>query len=227
MKKVFHKTIFNEASRRSFLKKIAAVATVFASPSCKKDPKDTIANLKVAITAEININATYTAFSEKAKDEGYRNIANMFRAAAFAETIHANNHNAVLKKLGEQEFRPTAVTPTVNSTQENLQTAIDGETYEYTEMYPGFLATAKKEDFGAAIDSFTWANLAEGNHASEFSEALRILQAIGSDEILPSKWFICEQCGGMFTNYFTKCLFCRAETDRQHYIPKVFDANTP
>ena len=226
MKRVFHKTILNKESRRSFLKKFsAAVAAVFVS-SCKDDdPKDTIINLKAAITAETNVNAIYTAYAAKAQDEGYRKISNMFRSAAYAEKIHAGNHNDVLKKLGEPEFKPTAETPTVKSTVENLLTAIASETREYQEMYPSFIATAQKEKCGAAVDSFTWASFAEQNHAGEFSEALRILEEFESEATLPAKWFICKQCGGMFKGGFTKCGICRTDADRQHYIPEVFDSS--
>ena len=225
MKRFFRKRISGE-SRRSFLKKFTAgVTAVFVSSSCSGDPEDTIANLKVAIACEINAAATYRAFSEKAREEGYRNLFNMFRAAAAAEDIHLKNHNDVLKKLCEPQYKPDAEPKPVYSTEENLQTAINGETQEYTVMYPGFLSKAKKEDCKPAVKSFTWANLAEENHASEFIEALRILKESGSDDYLPSKWFVCPQCGGMFRINSTKCLFCRAEDARQYFVLTEFDVN--
>jgi len=212
MKRVFHITIL-----------LVAVVAVFAS--CSKEPENTIVNLKVAITGEINTYATYSAFAKKADEEGYRYIANMFRAAAAAEDIHAKNHNDVLKKLGEPVFNPTAETPTVNSTAENIQATVDGETSEYTETYPGFIAIAKKEKCEDAVRSFTLANLAEENHESLFSEALRILKEPGgSDKTVSSKWWVCTQCGGLFKAPFDKCLLCKADTDRQYFIPREFFA---
>jgi len=210
MKRVFHTTIL-----------FVAVVAVFVS--CSDKHENTIANLKVAITRETNASKTYEAFAAKATEEGYRNISNMFRAVAAAEAIHIDNHNNVLKKLGEPEFMPAAETPSVNSTEENIQAAINGEDNEYTVIYPGFIATAKKENCKDAVSSFTWANLAEKNHSEQFSEALKILRTTG-DRSTPSKWFVCAQCGGIFKISFTKCLICKADTDRQYFIPKVFDA---
>ena len=210
MKRVFDMTIV-----------IVAVVAVFVS--CSDKHENTIANLKVAITGETETIAIYTAFSAKATEEGYRNIANVFRAVAAAEGIHVRNHNDVLKKLGEQEYKPTAGTPTVNGTVENIQAAIDGETHEYTVKYPSLIATAKKEKCDAAVTSFTLAKLAEENHERQFTEMLIILRE-KSDKEVPSKWFVCTQCGGIFTSPFQVCLLCKADTERQYFIPKVFDA---
>ena len=223
MKRVSHITILNKESRRSFLKKFSAAVTVVFVSSCKDDPANTIVNLKAAITTEVNANAIYTAFSAKAKEEKYWKIANMFRAAAYAEEIHAKNHNEVLKNLGEPELKPTAETPTVKSTAENLLTAINLETKEYQEIYPDFISTAQKEKCDAAVVSFTRAADAEQNHAGEFSEALRVLKDLDSEAALPSVWFVCEQCGAIFKLPFQKCGICKADTERQHFVPKVFE----
>ena len=197
---------------------LVGVVAFFVSCSDKHD--DTVANLKVAIIGEINTYATYMAFAEKAEKDGYRNIANMFRAAAAAENIHARNHNDVLKKMGEPEFiRPTAKTLTVNGTAENIQAALDGETHEFTVTYPGFIATAKKEKCDDAVRSFSLANLAEENHESQFSKALE-----EGNENVPSKWFVCTQCGGLFDEPFTKCRLCKTDSERQYFIPMEFVA---
>ena len=208
MKRIFYMTIL-----------FVVVVSVFAS--CKDDNENTIANLKVAISGEINARAKYLAFADKADEENYRSVANMFRAAAAAENIHAKTHNDVLKKMGEPELTTTAVTPTVNSTSENLRTAIDIETQEYTMTYPGFIATAKKEKCNNAVETFELANLAEENHSKHFSTALT---AIESGKTAPLVFFVCMRCGGLFTENFTKCRLCQKETDQQYYKPLVFDA---
>jgi len=79
---------------------------------------------------------------KKAKEDGYKNIAVLFEAASHSEKIHANNHKKALEELGEKpdDFKPEFE---VKSTKENLQDAINGETYEITAMYPVFIETAK------------------------------------------------------------------------------------
>lgn len=214
MKRVFNITIL-----------FTAIIAVFAS--CSKDPENTIVNLQTAIIGEINANAAYKAYQAKAEDEGYWKIANLFEAAAAAENIHVKNHKAVLKKLGEPEFVMTAALtkePIVKSTAENLQNALAIENHEYEEVYPGFIRTAQKEKCGDAVDTFTWANLAEENHSGWFEEALDVLQKTESDKTFTSVWFVCAQCGGLFKNNFSKCRFCQAETEKQYFKPLVFEA---
>src|SRR5512146_679276 len=88
-------------------------------------------NLQAAFAGESQANRKYLAFAKKAEEEGYVQVAKLFRAAAAAETIHALNH---LKALAG-----------VKSTKENLMAAIGGETYEYQQMYPPMISEAKTE----------------------------------------------------------------------------------
>lgn len=85
--------------------------------------------------------AKYAAYSKKAKEEGFLKIAKLFEATSNSEKIHANNHIAVLEKLGvkAEEVQPKFE---VKSTKENLNDAIAGESYEMTTMYPGFIKTS-------------------------------------------------------------------------------------
>jgi len=188
---------------------LIAVAVVTVSCSGGK-PQKTIDNLKAAITGESNASGTYLAFSAKAAQEGFVNIANMFAAASAAETIHVKNHNAVLVKLGEEAYAPSVGTPKVSDTAANLQAAIEGETYEYTEMYPGFLASAEEEKCDEAITSFTWANDAEAVHANLYTQALNILKSTGSDETVAQEWYTCPKCGNLFNTIegLTGCPLC-------------------
>jgi len=92
---------------------------------------DTEKNLKDAFAGESQANRKYLAFANKAHQDGYEQVAKLFRAAADAETIHAHAHLNVLKG--------------VKTTEENLREAAKGENYEHTVMYPGFIEQAKKE----------------------------------------------------------------------------------
>ena len=174
---------------------LIAVAVVSCSGS---KPVKTIENLKAAITGESNASATYHVFSAQAAQDGFHNIAKMFAAASAAESIHVKNHNAVLAKLGEEAFTPTIGTPKVSTTADNIQAAIEGETYEFTVMYPGFITAAKAEKCDAAIPSFTWASDAEAVHANLYSKALNILKTTGSDQTVAKEWFTCPKCGNLF-----------------------------
>ena len=89
-------------------------------------------NLKEAFAGESQANRRYLAFSKKAEEEGFAQVAKLFRAAAEAETVHAHNHLRVLKGI--------------RSTKENVQEAIDGETHEFKNMYPEMIEKAKAEN---------------------------------------------------------------------------------
>jgi rubrerythrin len=94
-------------------------------------------NLKEAFAGESQANQNYRAFAKKAELDGFPNIARLFRTTAEAERIHAEGH---LKALDA-----------IRTTEDNLQAAIEGETYEYTEMYPGFRNAAVAEGNDAAV----------------------------------------------------------------------------
>jgi len=198
MKKVFQLTVL-----------FVAVSALIVSCSPPK-PVKTIANLKAAIEGETNASATYQAFSEKAAEEGFLNIAKMFAAASAAEAIHVKNHNAVLAKLGEETYEPVPETPTVNGTADNIQAAIDGETYEYTEMYPGFIAVANEEKCNEALTSFNWAKGAEATHAKLYNQTLLVLLGTESDENVSSEWYVCPKCGELFNTIegVSNCPLC-------------------
>jgi rubrerythrin len=136
----------------------------------------TVDNLKEAFAGESQANRRYLAFAAKAEQEGYAQIARLFRAAAAAETVHAHNHLKVLKG--------------VRSTAENLQEAIDGETSEFREMYPRMIAAAQAEGNKEAERTFNFANEVEKVHAALFQEALRNL----ADKQLVDI-YVCSICG--------------------------------
>ncbi|MFZ5858638.1 MAG: rubrerythrin family protein [Chloroflexota bacterium] len=137
----------------------------------------TIENLKDAFAGESQANQKYRAFAKKAEQDGFPNIAKLFRTTAEAERIHAEGHLKAMEGIG--------------STADNLQAAIEGETYEYKEMYPPMLETAKADDhkakrmFGYALD-------AEAVHARIYAMALEAVKA-GKD--LEAEFYLCPVCG--------------------------------
>ena len=94
--------------------------------------KKTEKNLGDGFAGESQANMKYLAFAKKAEADGYPQVAKLFRATAEAETIHAHAH---LKALGK-----------IKTTADNLEAAIAGETYEFSEMYPQFIEEAKQEE---------------------------------------------------------------------------------
>jgi len=119
----------------------------------------TVEYLQEAFAGESQANRRYLAFAQKAEQEGYAQIARLFRAAAAAETVHAHNHLKVLKG--------------VRSTTENLQEAVDGETTEFREMYPRMIAASQAEGNKEAERTFNFANEVEKVHAALFQKALK------------------------------------------------------
>ena len=89
-------------------------------------------NLKEAFAGESQANRKYLAFAKKAEQEGFSNVARLFRTAAEAETIHALGHLAAMDGVG--------------ATLDNLRAAMAGETYEYTEMYPPMVEQATADN---------------------------------------------------------------------------------
>ena len=199
---------------KKYLFFMLALGAVFMFVSCNQKPVKTIADLKEGIKGETTASAKYAAFAQKAREEGNDTIAKIFDAASKAESVHAANHTKVLEKLGE---KMEAFTPQfeVKTSAENLQAAIDGETYEETTMYPGFMKDAEAENVPDAMKSFTWAMDTEMKHESFYKNALAALQT-GDESTLPTGYEVCPVCGNTYEggNVDEKCAFCQTSRDR-------------
>jgi len=174
----------------------------------------TIENLKAAFKGESTASAKYAAFAEKAKAEGYTQIAIMFTATSKAEAVHAANHKSVLVKLGQ---KPDEVKPefTVKSTKENLEDALKGESYEIATMYPEFISSGKSEDVKDAVKSFTWARDTEKKHQQYYQNAINALSA-NKVTSLPETYWVCPKCGNTFdaAKPSMECSFCMTKYDK-------------
>lgn len=180
--------------------------TVPAPSSAGDVNAGTLDNLQAAFNGESNAHAKYLAYSKKAEEEGYLKVAALFRAAAYAEEIHLNNHARVIKSLGAS---PKAEIKQfdVKSTELNLVDAIKGETYEQNEMYPGFIAQAKKEQNEEAIQTFNYAMKAEAEHAKLYKGALDNLT---NWKVAEAGFAVCPICGYTVEGKptFTNCPVC-------------------
>jgi len=139
---------------------------------------NTIENLKTAFAGESQAFQKYTAYAKKAANDGLPNIAKLFEATAQAELIHAAGHLKALDK--------------VQSTLDNLQDAINGETYEFTEMYPPMLEEATNANHRAKV-MFGFAVAAEEVHAGLYQKALEAVREGKDLEV--SDFYLCPVCG--------------------------------
>ena len=124
-------------------------------------------NLKEAFAGESQANRRYLYFAQKADIEGYPDISTLFRSIAEGETGHAFGHFDYLAEVGGP-----VIDEAVGPTEDNLRSAIAGETYEYTEMYPGFSRTARDEGFDEIAEWLETLARAEKSHAGRFAEGL-------------------------------------------------------
>lgn len=145
-------------------------------------------NLKSAITGEYGASTKYAAFSKAAADAGYPSLAKLFAATSKAESFHVSSHQKVLG----QNWLPEKPVVKAGTMAENLQAGIDGETYEFTKMYPGFIEQANKDCNTAAVKSFKNASAAEQNHAELYKAELKNVASLKG---VDADWYLCPKCG--------------------------------
>jgi rubrerythrin len=154
-------------------------------------------NLQEAFAGESQARNRYMAFAIKADEEGYPQAARLFRAAAEAETVHAINHFRAMKG--------------VNSTAENLAEAVEGETHEFKNMYPGMITDAEAEGAKEALRSFNYANEVEKIHAALYQKLKDSL----SKDMEDYPYWVCPVCGYTAENEAPeRCPVCNAKGSR-------------
>jgi len=163
----------------------------------------TVDNLQTAFAGESQANRKYLAFAKKADQEGFPQIARLFRAAAAAETVHANNHFRALEG--------------VKGTAENLQAAIGGENYEVVTMYPPMLVEAQAEGDKRAALSFKYALEVEKIHEELYRQAA---EALGKGKDMPeTEYYVCPVCGYTHVGPLEgRCPVCNTPGERYEKI---------
>jgi len=131
----------------------------------------TLENLRTAFAGESQANRRYTYFSRKADEEGYPEVAALFKSIADGETAHALRHFEFMKTVGD----PVTRVP-VPDVKAMLESAVKGETYECTSMYPEFAKVAHEEGFDEIAKWFEILAKAEKAHAGKYQEALKALK---------------------------------------------------
>lgn len=157
-------------------------------------------NLKAALEGESKAYMKYIAFARAAEKEGLGQIAKLFRALAEAEKVHALNHFAVMGESGRVE--------------QNTTSAIDSETYEFTQMYPAFIRQAEHDSNARAAASFRGASAVEKIHSSLLSDALA---SIGRSKEVD--YYVCTICGNTVRGAMPdKCAVCGAASDKFRFV---------
>jgi len=136
----------------------------------------TSTNLQNAFAGESQANRKYLAYAKKAEQEGFKQVAKLFRAVAEAETVHAHSH---FRQMGG-----------IKSTKENLEAALNGEVFEFEDMYPQMIAEAQAEGIKDAVRTFTYANAVEKVHAELYKKALAEL-----GKSADADYYVCSVCG--------------------------------
>jgi len=156
-------------------------------------------NLNGAFAGESQAHMKYLVFADKAENEGRPNVARLFRAIAYAERVHATGHFNKLGLLG--------------GTADNLQEAIDGETYEVEEMYPAFRAVAELQGEKGALQSINFAFEAEKIHAGMYQKAKQEMES--GNDIKLGAVYICPVCGHTVEDEAPdRCPVCGATRDK-------------
>lgn len=148
-------------------------------------------NLMDAFAGESQANRKYLAYAREADEEGMPQVAKLFRAAAASETVHALAH---LKNAGK-----------VHKTSGNLKDAIDGETHEFTIMYPEMIKQAQADGKDAIAKYFDFVNKVEEVHAGLFKKALA-----NPTELPETDYYVCKVCGYTHEGPCDKCPICGA-----------------
>ena len=170
----------------------------------------TLENLKAAVCGETGASAKYAACAAAAKEQGFDQIARLFEATSAAEQIHIGLEAGVIAEIEPGYERPTADAPELEEIDLNLIASANGEIFETSDMYPGFIAKAQEEGNDKAVQVFTKAKLAEAVHAELYMDAYNNIDA-PTDE----PYYLCPICGYIHKgDDFEKCPICFTPADK-------------
>ena len=147
-------------------------------------------NLKAAVCGETGASAKYAACAKLAKEKGYEQLGRLWEATSAAEQVHIRLEAGLVEELEPGYERPVANAPELEEIDLNLVASANGEIFETTDMYPGFIAKAQEEGNAKAVQVFTKAKLAEAVHAELYLQAYNNIDAADDDS-----YFLCPGCG--------------------------------
>jgi len=153
----------------------------------------TATNLRSAYGGESMAHMRYIAWAQRARREGYPNVARLFTAISLAEQVHATNHFAAMRNVGGAHTVFAGAGFGDATTSENLAGAIEGELFEVNEMYPAYIEVARAQGEKAALRSMTYALEAEKIHAAMYAKAKKAVEKGKDVKLGPVQ--ICLVCG--------------------------------
>jgi rubrerythrin len=161
-------------------------------------------NLQAAYAAETNAVARYNAFAEAADAQKYKGVAELFRAAARAEDVHAKNIADIITAEGGT---PAAGTdkPTVGKTADNLKAALAADSAERDTVLPGYADAAKAEGDAAAERVFRGVAEAEGGFIKFLQKADK---SIDNWRRIERSFWLCTTCGNVMFSNKNACEVC-------------------
>jgi rubrerythrin len=168
----------------------AAEPSSVQAPAAAPELGDTRINLRTAFDNEVNAKERYLAASKQADREGYPYVAQLFRACARAEQVHADQHVHAIAMTGG-EAKALLQRLTLGTTPENLKVAIELETYEATQLYPAMLEKARAEHLSDAVRSINFALATEREHVQLLTAAQQTID----QRLAVRKFFVCPTCG--------------------------------
>ena len=173
----------------------------------------TASNLRSAYGGESMAHMRYKAWGARAGRDGYHNVARLFRAISYAEQVHATSHFRHLRNEVGAFLVASMAGFGLGSTSDNLQGAIEGETFEINEMYPAYLEVAELQKEKGAKLSFYHAYSAEKTHAAMFRQAKQSVDSSKDADL--GRVQICDVCGyAQEGDIPDKCPICAAKEDR-------------
>lgn len=178
---------------RSLYRCAAAVAigVSIAAAAAAEPPRATVANLQIAFATDVAAGARYTAYADRAEQEGLPEVAALFRAAAHAEGVRARLHGDVLRRAGREPLVPSPPPPAVSTTRANLLSVLGQENTERTSTYPRFIDQARRDGAPEAVLAFTLAHHAEEGLVRLHQDAVATPRARRGAGV----FHVCETCG--------------------------------
>lgn len=203
-----------------FLLPFIAALTLFSLPyGCKQDQPSnqqkqvtqiTLENLQTAYAKSIKHKAMYERFAQRAEKERLKEVANLYRAVARSEDIHAANHAQLMRSRGIESKMPVVDSLSIGTTLQTLKMALSSEEIEIESMYANLIRTAEVEQFSDAVDQFEKTRNADTRQMELMKEALD-----KNAKIAKTPYFVCVGCGFIMTSDKTdECPTCHAKKDR-------------
>ncbi|WP_036728664.1 rubrerythrin family protein [Peptoniphilus mikwangii] len=168
-------------------------------------------NLRSAFGGESQAHMRYIIWSEEAEKNGFKNVSRLFKATSDAERVHATLHFKALKDV-KGDFPVVSMAGFgIGTTSENLEGARGGEVFEYTQMYPAYIAVAEMQEEKTAVKAMKYAIEAEKIHAERYAEAKAAVDS-GKD-LDVEKIFMCPFCGYItFDEMVEECPICHVKS---------------